>query len=69
MPKERTQILATHVRRLDAVDVDRSAVELVEAHQQLDDRRLAGTGRTDDRDLLARLDIHREVVDDDLSGV
>ena len=38
-----------------AVDRDPAAVDLVEAHQQVDERRLAGAGRADDGDRLARL--------------
>ena len=36
-----------------AVDRDPAAVDLVEAHQQVDERRLAGAGRADDGDRLA----------------
>jgi hypothetical protein len=51
-----------------AVDRDPPAVDLVEAHQQVDEGRLAGAGRTDDRDRLAGLDVEVEVVDQGLVG-
>ena len=36
---------------------DPPAVELVEAHQQVDERRLAGAGRADDRDVAPGCDV------------
>ena len=48
---------------IDAVDPNRAAVDVVEAHQQVHERRLAGTGRTDDRDHLSRRDVERQVLD------
>ena len=56
--KQRTQVTAAHLRSRDAVNVDRSAVQLIETHEQLDDGRLAGAGRSDDGDLAPRFDIH-----------
>ncbi len=44
-----------------AVDRDRARLRFVEAHQQLEHRRLAGAGRSDERDRLARRDVEREV--------
>ena len=44
------------VAHVDAVDQHAAALHVVEAVEQLDDRRLAGAGGTDDGDLLARLD-------------
>ena len=41
----------------------RAAVELVEAHDQVDERRLAGAGRADDRDRLPGLGDERQVLD------
>ncbi len=49
------QVVAGHLAGVDAVDGDAPAVDLVEAHQQVDERRLAGAGRADDRDRLAGL--------------
>ena len=48
---------AAHVARIgvpdrNAVEGDRSARRIVEAQQQMEQRALAGAGRTDDRDLL-----------------
>jgi len=63
------QVVAREAAGVDAVHVDGAAVELIEAHQQLDDRGLAGPGRTDDGHLLPGADIGGEVVDDDLAGI
>ena len=56
--------LAGHVLDGNAVDEDIAAVDLVEAHEEVDHGRLSGAGRSDDGDLHARLDLGREVVDD-----
>ena len=45
------------------------AVDLVEAHEQVDERRLAGAGRADDRDRLARLGVEVEVLDERRVGL
>ena len=42
---------------------DRAALAVVEAQQQVDDRRLAGAGAADEADLLARADVQVELVD------
>jgi len=47
----------------------RPIVDLIEAHQQLDHRGLAGACRTDDSNFLARARIEGEIVYDDLSGL
>ena len=49
--------------------VMRPAVDLVEPHQQVDERRLAGAGRPDDRDRGARRDLEVEVVDERRLGL
>ena len=54
-PEGAPQVVAGHVARVDAVDRDPPGVDLVEAHQQVDERRLAGAGRADDGDRVARL--------------
>ena len=59
-------VLALDVRRRDAVDFDAAVRQLVEAHQQIDHRRLARAGGADDGDLLAGGDVGGEVLDDDL---
>ena len=56
-PERPAEVVAGQVAGVDAVDRDPPAVELVEAHQQVDERRLAGAGRPDDRDGLAGLDV------------
>ena len=49
--------------------VIRPAVDLVEAHQQVDERRLAGAGGPDDGDRLARLDDQVQVLDERRVGL
>ena len=41
-----------------------TAFNIVEAHQELDDGRLAGAGRPDDGHFLPRFDLRREIIDD-----
>ncbi|MPN10365.1 hypothetical protein SDC9_157660 [bioreactor metagenome] len=48
------------------VDVDGSTRQIVETHQQFHHRRLAGTGRTNERDFLSFFDISGEVLDDQM---
>ena len=50
-----------------AADAYGSAVDVVEAHEQLDHRRLARAGRADERDRLAFPHLGGEVVDDRLA--
>ena len=59
----RAQALLRRVRDVLAVDQDAAALDVVEAQQQVDDRRLARAGAADEADLLARPDVQREVVD------
>ena len=54
---------------VDAVEGDPAAVELVEPHDQVDERGLAGAGRADDGDRLARLGDERQVLDQRLVRV
>jgi hypothetical protein len=49
-----------------AVDPDRARVGVVQPHQQLRERRLAGPGRTDQADRLAGSDREAHVVDNRL---
>ena len=63
MPVSAAQLLAAHLRGVDAVEQDLARVDLVEPHQQVDQGGLAGAGRPDDRDRLARLDGQRHVLD------
>ena len=52
-----------HRGDVDAVEGDPAAVDVVEAHHEVDQRRLAGAGGADDRDRLAGLGDEREVLD------
>ena len=58
------QRAALQLADVDAVHANRAAVDVVEPHQQVDERRLAGAGRTDDRDHLPGRDVERHVVDE-----
>ncbi len=59
----RAQVLAGHLRDVDAVECDPARGDLVEPHEEVDQRRLAGAGRADDGDGLAGLDRQRQVLD------
>ena len=63
-PEGRAQRVARHRPAVDAVDRDPAVVDLVEAHQQVHEGRLAGPGRTDDRHRLAGLDHEVQVLDE-----
>ena len=52
------------MRDIHAVHADRAAVDLVEAHQQIDERRLARAGWPDDGDHLPRSDVDIHVRDE-----
>ena len=56
MPNILRRSLAGEIADVVAVDQDGAAVDVVEAHQQLDHGGLAGAGRADDGDLLAGFD-------------
>ena len=60
------QVIAVELLDVVAVHQDGTAVDIVETHQQLDHGGLAGTGWTDDGDLLARFGVEGKVIDDDL---
>ena len=62
-PGLRPQLVAGHVARYRPVERDAPAVDLVEAHQEVDQGRLSGARRADDRHGLARLDGQRQVLD------
>ena len=53
MPICGAQAVLRHVRDVLAVDQDAALLEVVEAQQQVDERRLAGAGAADQADLLA----------------
>ncbi len=62
-------VVTDEVARVDAIEQDASRVDLVETHEKVDYRRLARTGRADDRDGLTRRDREAEVCDQRLLGL
>jgi len=60
----RAQTLLRHGRDVLAVDQDAAGLGLVEAQQQVDERRFPRARRADQSDALARLDRDVDVVDD-----
>ena len=62
--ERRAQLVARHLAALDAVDADPALIDLVEPHEQVDQRGLAGAGRSDDGDRLAGFDDEVEVLDE-----
>ena len=79
-PREEPGVLQHHAEHLadtgagqlvcvDAVQVDVSAVDLVEAHQKIDDGGLARPGRPHDGDRLTRVHVQVEVLDERLVGL
>ncbi len=63
------QVAARIVAHVAPVDEDGAGVHIVKAHEQLDHRGLAGAGRADDGDGLARRHVAAPVVDDRLLGI
>ena len=59
----RAQALLRDVADVLAVDADAALLELVEAQQQVDERRLARARAADEADALARADHEVEVVE------
>ena len=57
------QALLARLGDVLAVDQDAAAFDVVEAQQQIDERRLAGAGAADEPDLFARRDAQREAFD------
>ena len=64
-PELPPEVVLPEVADVDAVDRDRSAAHLVEAREEIDDGRLAGPRRADERDRLAGLRLERDVVEDE----
>ena len=65
----RAQVVAGHAHRVDAVEGDPPALDVVEPHDEVHERRLAGAGRSDDRDGAARASPSRlRPVDERLVG-
>ena len=61
--EDSAHIFAAQVGGIDAVEADATGVDFVEAHQQVDNRRLACAGRSHDRDRLAGSRLQVEVGD------
>ena len=60
------QLAAVKVTDIMAVYLDGAAVDVIEPHQQLDHGGLAGSGRTDDGNLLPRLYLGAKIIDNDM---
>ena len=57
------QLVERRLAQVDAAERDAALAGVVGAHEQLRERRLAGAGRADERQVLARLDRERDVGD------
>ena len=57
------ETVACHRAHIIPVDGDRTAVHVVEAHEQIDERRLAAARRADDGDALAGADIEVHILE------
>ena len=68
-PEHAAQRAALQVPDVDAIHANGAAVDIVEPHQQVDEGRLAGAGRSDDRDHPARRNLQRHVFDERLGLV
>ena len=60
--------LARELKRVDTIQQDLSRVDVVEAHEQVDDRGLARPGRAHDGDRLPGQDLEADVLDQRLVG-
>src|SRR6266853_2156873 len=67
-PEYAAHVVAADVARVDAIQGDAPAVDLVEAHQQVHERGFAGSRWADDRDRLPRLRVETEIRDQGLLG-
>ena len=56
--------VARQLARIGPIEADGTTVDVVEAHEEIDDRGLPCAGRPDDRDSLARSHVEREVLDE-----
>jgi hypothetical protein len=54
--------VAFHMVKLLAIDLDMAVIDALQRHQNAQDRGLARAGWTDQRQLLARHDLHRQSV-------
>ena len=64
-----SELAPVEVPDVVSVDLDRSAVHIIETHEQLDHGRLSGSCRTDNGNLLSLFYFSGEIVDDDLIRV
>src|SRR5581483_2306370 len=64
----RAQIVAIEKLAVDAVERDGAAAGRIEFHQQLHDRRLPRTGRSHERDGLARSDVETDIAQSRVAG-
>src|SRR5215470_11429636 len=60
-PEQRAELVEIHRADVNATDRDASLLHVIEPQQQVDDRRLARAGGSDDRDALASVDGERHV--------
>lgn len=58
-----------HMPQHLAADLDRAGRRLLQRHQQSGDRRLARSARADQRELLSRINVQVELVQDDAVSV
>ena len=63
------QCIALEVADVDAVDGDRAGLDVVEPVEQVGDGRLARAGGADERDLLPRPGVQRDVLEHRLAGI
>ena len=68
-PDAGAELVAAHLRDVATVEADRTAVELVEPHDQVHEGGLARAGRADDRDRGAGLGDKVQVADEGLVRV
>ena len=64
--EDASHVVAVEVAGIDAIEADPALVDVVEAHQQVDDGRLARPGRPDDRDRLPWPHLEIEIGDERL---
>ena len=60
------QLLPVHPADIDAVHRDRAALYIIKTVDQIRDRRFSGSRRTDKGDLLSRLRIERNILQNHL---
>ena len=63
LTKMTSHVAGISATKIDSADADRPRLRIVEAHQKLEDCRLARTGWTYERDLFAGAHIQRETIE------